>query len=139
MQSFFPVDGEPAAPDSCNVKQRPFADDLYAAGDAALCSVREQALADEGRRLAAIIKGMQIGTWELNVSVDSVRVNDAWTRLLGGTPCDATTVPLLELLDRFHPNDHLVCSKSFARILTGQAEIMQVSDVATLKRIPVEA
>ncbi|WP_310600457.1 PAS domain S-box protein [Desulfobulbus sp.] len=45
----------------------------------------EEALRRERERLAFVIEGSQIGTWEWNVQTGEVVVNDNWTRMLGYT------------------------------------------------------
>ncbi len=64
-----------------------------------------QELAAERQRLAYIIEGAAMGTWELNLQTDEVRVNAQWAAIIGYTLDELQPLSRLTWKAHTHPND----------------------------------
>jgi PAS domain S-box-containing protein len=64
-----------------------------------------QALADEKRRLADIIKGTNAGTWEWNIQSGETIFNEQWAQMLGYTLEEISPVSMETWIKFAHPDD----------------------------------
>ncbi|MEI6503986.1 MAG: PAS domain-containing protein, partial [Armatimonadota bacterium] len=65
----------------------------------------EEALRAEQERLAAIINGTQVGTWEWNVQTGSAVINERWAQILGYTLDELAPLSLKTWEALVHPED----------------------------------
>lgn len=65
----------------------------------------EDSLREQRWRLASIIEGTNIGTWEWNVQTGDVRVNERWAQMLGYTLDELTPVSIKTWKMLCHPDD----------------------------------
>lgn len=65
----------------------------------------EQALSKERERLAAIIAGANVGTWELNVQSGVTQINRRWAEMLGFTLEELSPVNFSTWQSLTHPED----------------------------------
>jgi PAS domain S-box-containing protein len=73
------------------------------------------ALAKERQRLASVIEGTGVGTWEWNVRTGEFLINDRWLPLLGRSAMDRET-----LLGMIHPEDRPRAEHAMAEHLAGR-------------------
>ena len=79
---------------------------LYAsARDITTRVLAEKNLKDERARLANIIEGAHVGTWELDVCDGMAVVNDTWASFIGKTLDEVGVIPLSALDSLVHPED----------------------------------
>jgi PAS domain S-box-containing protein len=64
-----------------------------------------QELADEKRRLADIIKGTNVGTWEWNVQTGETRFNEQWANWIGYTLDEISPISIETWMRFAHPDD----------------------------------
>ncbi len=64
-----------------------------------------RALADERQRLAAILEGTQVGTWEINFETHEMFVNERWASLLGRARAELAPISQQTWIDNCHPDD----------------------------------
>ncbi|MEI6139049.1 MAG: PAS domain S-box protein [Mariniphaga sp.] len=64
-----------------------------------------QELADEKRRLADIIKGTNVGTWEWNVQTGETRFNEQWANMIGYTLDEISPISIETWMRFSHPDD----------------------------------
>jgi PAS domain S-box-containing protein len=65
----------------------------------------EDSLKEQRWRLASIIEGTNIGTWEWNVQTGDVRINERWAQMLGYTIDELTPVNIKIWRMFCHPDD----------------------------------
>ena len=65
----------------------------------------EAALQEERRRLASIIKGTNVGTWEWNVQTGETVFNDRWSEIIGYSREELAPVSIQTWRTRVHPED----------------------------------
>jgi len=65
----------------------------------------EDKLTSERRRLAAIIKGTNVGTWEWNVQTGETVFNERWAEIIGYTLEEISPVSIQTWLKYAHPDD----------------------------------
>lgn len=73
--------------------------------DITLLIASERALNDERTRLASIIEGTGVGTWEWNVQTGETRINKQWAQIVGLTLEDLSPMTIETLNRLVHPND----------------------------------
>lgn len=64
-----------------------------------------QRLADEKEKLANIIEGTDVGTWEWNIQTGEIKVNERWASLLGYTLDEVSPVTINISEQLCHPDD----------------------------------
>jgi PAS domain S-box-containing protein len=82
----------------------------------------EEQLRQERTRLANVIEGTRIGTWEWNVQTGDTVFNDHWAWMLGYDvdELDSTTIQTWQQL--CHPDDLAVCKIALAAHFKGRSE-----------------
>ncbi|WP_320043975.1 PAS domain S-box protein [uncultured Desulfobacter sp.] len=65
----------------------------------------ESELADERSRLASIIEGAQVGTWEWNVQTGETVFNETWAQIVGYTLEELAPVNIDTWVSLAHPED----------------------------------
>lgn len=65
----------------------------------------EEDLARERRRLSAIIKGTNVGTWEWNVQTGEVFFNERWANIIGYTLAELEPLSIETWTNCVHPED----------------------------------
>ncbi len=65
----------------------------------------ERALAEERKRLAAIIEGTNVGTWEWNVQTGEVIFNEHWASIIGYTLEELSPISIETWMKFAHPDD----------------------------------
>ncbi|GKT30238.1 PAS domain S-box protein, partial [Aduncisulcus paluster] len=65
----------------------------------------EKKLADERWRLASIIEGTNVGTWEWNYQTGETVFNEIWARIVGYTLEELMPVNIETWSSRVHPDD----------------------------------
>jgi PAS domain S-box-containing protein len=82
----------------------------------------ESALAEERRRLADIIAGTKVGTWEWDLVTNAVRLNARWAEMMGRRleDLEPTTIETWRLF--CHPEDRIRAEAEIARHIGGETE-----------------
>ncbi|PCD00517.1 PAS domain-containing protein [Halopseudomonas pelagia] len=81
----------------------------------------ELALGHERMRLASIIVGTNVGTWEWNIQTGEVLLNERWANIVGYRLEELS--PVNEVWrNLFHPDDLAVSSQILARHMAGKQE-----------------
>ncbi len=65
----------------------------------------EKALQEERRRLASIIRGTNVGTWEWNVQTGELVLNERWAEIIGYSLEELAPVSIQTWMDHGHPDD----------------------------------
>ena len=76
-------------------------------------------LAAERRRLANIIEGAGMGTWELNLQTNAVRFNERWAAILGCSLASLEPLSRNTWKEHAHPDDVLQANLARQRHLDG--------------------
>lgn len=78
----------------------------------------EQELVDERQRLAEVIWGTNVGTWEWNIQSGAVRCNERWAEIVGYTLDELTPISIDTWMRLAHPDDlkrsGILLEKTFA-------------------------
>lgn len=82
----------------------------------------EQALLTERRRLADILKGTNVGTWEWNVQSGEIIFNDRWAEMIGYTSKELYPVTFTLWEKLIHPQDLKFSNELLARHLNGELD-----------------
>ncbi|MFB1497374.1 PAS domain S-box protein [Thiocapsa sp. N5-Cardenillas] len=82
----------------------------------------ESALAEERRRLADIIAGTQVGTWEWDLVTNALTVNPRWAEMIGRRleDLEPTTIETWQVF--CHPEDLARSESAVARHLRGETD-----------------
>lgn len=83
-------------------------------------ATREQLQAEQ-RRLASIIAGTDVGTWEWNVATGETRFNERWAGIMGHTLASLAPVSLQTWFDHGHPDDLARSGDLLARHFAGES------------------
>lgn len=81
----------------------------------------QQALQSERQRLAYIIDGTQVGTWEWNVQTGEVRFNSCWAEMMGFTLDELMPVSFTTWTERAHPDDLLRSTEALRQHFDGES------------------
>ena len=73
-------------------------------------------------RLAGIIEGAQVGTWEWDVPSGENRVNDRWAEILGYTAEELAPVTIELWNQLLHPEDRVDVEAAIARVFAGETD-----------------
>jgi PAS domain S-box-containing protein len=74
------------------------------------------------RRLANIIKGTHIGTWEWSIKNHSIIINERWAEIIGYTLDELTPFTLTLWQSLIHPDDLLSAEEKLAKHMKGDLE-----------------
>lgn len=84
------------------------------------------ALEDERRRLANIIEGTHVGTWEWNVQTGETRFNERWAQMIGYTLADLEPVSIETWVKYTHPEDLVASEAALEAHFKGKADFYEV-------------
>jgi PAS domain S-box-containing protein len=87
--------------------------------------VSEQQLAQERQRLANILWGTGVGTWEWNVQTGQTRFNERWAELIGYTLNELAPVSIATWMQHAHPADLVASSAALEKHFSGLAEAFE--------------
>ncbi len=79
-----------------------------------------QIMQKESARLAAILEGTNVGTWEWNILENSVYVNGRWASMLGYSLADVEPVTVETWANLLHPDDQAHTYASLNKHLSGE-------------------
>jgi PAS domain S-box-containing protein len=80
----------------------------------------EAALHQERERLASIIDGTHVGTWEWNVHTGETRFNDIWAEMVGYSLDELAPLSIETWTALAHPDDLALSSELLARHFSGE-------------------
>lgn len=80
----------------------------------------QQALADERRRLEAIIEGTGAGTWEWNVQTGETRYNEHWAEIVGMSLEELGPASVSTWNDLTHPDDLATSTEKLNKHFNGE-------------------
>ena len=80
----------------------------------------ENALVRERHRLASIIEGTRVGTWEWNVQTGETTTNERWAQILGHTRKGLAPVRDMGRRTLAHPDDLVLAEALLARHFSGE-------------------
>ncbi|MCH8497853.1 MAG: PAS domain-containing protein [Marinobacter sp.] len=78
------------------------------------------------RRLASVIKGTHIGTWEWNVQTGEAIFNERWAEIIGYTLSELEPITIETWLSRAHPDDLKVSGEALEEHFQGKADYYDV-------------
>ena len=79
----------------------------------------EQKLRHERQRLASIIQGTQVGTWEWNIQTGDTTFNDIWAQLVGYSLQELAPLSISTWQNLTHPDDRKRSLESMERHFAG--------------------
>ena len=82
----------------------------------------EEQLKEERNRLANVIWGTGVGTWEWNVQTGEVRFNEQWAAILGYTLSDLAPVTIGTWMSLCHPDDLQRSEEQLQRHFNGESD-----------------
>jgi diguanylate cyclase (GGDEF)-like protein/PAS domain S-box-containing protein len=82
----------------------------------------EAALRAAHDRLANIIEGARVGTWEWDLDTDDVVLNEGWARMLGYTLAELGPATLATWQSRTHPEDQAAAVAAIDAHLDGRSD-----------------
>lgn len=91
--------------------------------DAARVKQRQQ---DDERRLASVIEGTHIGTWEWNVETGETVFNERWAEIVGYTLAELQPLNIQTWLDLAHPDDLKQSADLLERHFTGELDYYDI-------------
>jgi diguanylate cyclase (GGDEF)-like protein/PAS domain S-box-containing protein len=80
----------------------------------------------ERQRLADILAGTDVGTWEWNVQTGETRFNERWASIIGLTLNELEPVSIRTWLDKVHTDDQAVSEAALERHFRGEAPFYEV-------------
>lgn len=80
----------------------------------------EGKLEHQRQRLASIIDGTHVGTWEWNIQSGECRFNDRWAELIGYTLDELSPTSIQTWLDMAHPDDLEISQRLLAQHFSGE-------------------
>lgn len=86
----------------------------------------EAQLMAERRRLADIIEGTRVGTWEWNVQTNAMQVNDRYLEMVGYTRKEMEPIDLSTWHRLIHPVDKIVSNRELDAVIAGEKSFYQV-------------
>lgn len=78
------------------------------------------------RRLASIISGTNVGTWEWNIQTGELQINERWAGMLGHDLTELAPVTIETFRQRCHPEDLAEADRQMARHLAGKSSFYEV-------------
>jgi PAS domain S-box-containing protein len=85
----------------------------------------EQALYDERQRLAGILRGTNVGTWEWNVQSGETVFNERWAEIIGYSLAELAPVAIGTWLRFGHPDDLAASQALLQKHFTGELEFYE--------------
>lgn len=82
----------------------------------------ENILKSERERLAGIIEGTNVGTWEWHVQTGALDINERWAEIIGYTLEELTPATIDLWFDTVHPEDVEVSNELIHRHFNGELE-----------------
>jgi PAS domain S-box-containing protein len=82
----------------------------------------QRELVEQRQRLANIIEGSGVGTWEWNARTGDILINEAWARILGEDVADLAPLSFDTWERRTHPDDRGPTLAALQRHLAGEVE-----------------
>ncbi|MFU8765953.1 MAG: PAS domain S-box protein, partial [Haliea sp.] len=82
----------------------------------------KSSLAEDRQRLANILWGTGVGTWEWNIQTGEVRVNDKWAEFLGYTLEELEPITIATWVGLAHPEDLKRSNQVFEQHFAGKRE-----------------
>ena len=82
----------------------------------------EKALQMERQRLAGIISGTNVATWEWNIQTGAVVLNERWAAIKGYTLADLSPINIETVLEFVHPDDIPASRAVLERHLRGELD-----------------
>ena len=82
----------------------------------------EQELISERHRLAEIIRGNNVGTWEWNIQTGETIFNERWANLLGYTLAEIAPISIDTWLKFAHPDDLKLSDELLEKHFNGQTD-----------------
>ena len=86
----------------------------------------EAALKLERERLAGIIQGTHVGTWEWNVQTGEVIFNERWAEIVGYSLAELAPASISAWMELAHPDDLARSGEMLERHFNGEAEFYEV-------------
>lgn len=78
------------------------------------------AVARERERLAHIIEGTNVGTWEWNVQTGAITINERWAEIIGYTVAELQPTRIEAWAERSHPDDLPLAQEMLERHFRGE-------------------
>jgi len=82
----------------------------------------ELTLADERRRLADIIRGTNVGTWEFDVNTGISVISDRWAEILGYTREELSPITMQKWNELTHPDDLRASNEALRQHFEGERD-----------------
>ncbi|TFH64210.1 MAG: PAS domain S-box protein, partial [Candidatus Zixiibacteriota bacterium] len=82
----------------------------------------ELTLANERRRLADIIRGTNVGTWEFDMNTGLSVISDRWAEILGYTPEELSPITMQKWNELTHPDDLQVSNEALKQHFEGERD-----------------
>lgn len=82
----------------------------------------ESILKSEQERLAGIIEGTNVGTWEWYVQTGEIKINDRWAEIIGYTLAELTPNTIDLWFEKVHPDDVKASNELIQRHFDGEIE-----------------
>ncbi|MCP4723597.1 MAG: response regulator [bacterium] len=82
----------------------------------------EEALSTEKRRLADILKGTNVGTWEWNVQTGETVFNERWAEIIGYTLEEISPTTIDTWMNFAHPDDLKISGELLEKHFTGELD-----------------
>jgi PAS domain S-box-containing protein len=80
----------------------------------------DEALKEERMRLASIIKGTNVGTWEWTIQTGELAINERWAEIVGYTAEELSPVSIKTWADLVHPDDFEASAAMLKRHFKGE-------------------
>ena len=77
------------------------------------------------QRLADIIRGARVGTWEWNVQTGEIVINDRWAEIVGRRVEDLQPTTIQTWIDHSHPDDLATSNELLQRHFAGELEFYE--------------
>ena len=83
----------------------------------------EHKLREERQRLASIIQGTHVGTWEWNIQTGATRFNDIWAEIVGHTLNELAPLSIITWQELTHPEDVKRAVEMLERHFSGECQL----------------
>ncbi len=87
-------------------------------------ATRERLVAEQ-IRLASIIEGTGVGTWEWNVQTGEARLNERWAEIIGWSLAELGPTSIQTWLDLGHPDDIEIAEALLERHFAGESPLYE--------------
>ena len=82
----------------------------------------EKEISAERKRLANIIEGTNVGTWEWNIQTGETSFNDRWAQIIGYTLEELAPINIYAWEEQVHPDDLEVCEILLRKHFAGELD-----------------